>query len=137
MTKLQFRGCAVFVDDLNRRVETVFPDGSKCEATPQYDETSIGRAKSLGYGDDIWAMTVEHELSHTILAEAMNLPHSPTLYGVAHSDYHKNWREEESRVLAFQRFVREGEGDPALAPLTERDAEKIGLTLRKTLDRLT
>lgn len=52
-------------------------------------------------------MNREHDLTHSLLARALGLPHSPTLHDVAHgraaSDLHAI---EEEAVLALQRFAR-------------------------------
>ena len=62
----------------------------------------------LGYGDDTWMMSRDHELSHTWLAHLDGRPWSPTMWRLAHpssSDVADDVAvaEEEARVLDFQR----------------------------------
>lgn len=88
-------------------VETLFRDGSTVPAAPQSDGPYRERAELLGYGKDTAAMMREHELLHTVLAQAAGLPHSPTLWAVAHPNDPSNpplheLHEEEARVLHAQ-----------------------------------
>lgn len=105
---IEFRGCAVRVFPDSRYCDTTFPDGTSVPATPTNDDWYRTVARDLGYGEDTWRMCREHEILHTWLAERAGLPHSPTLWDVAHgrpaSDAHYN---EESAVLALQRDVND------------------------------
>lgn len=63
----------------------------------------------MGYGADVWAMTIDHEIGHTILAEMDGKPYSPALWAVAHPDVRRDPNElhrEECRVMEMQRFAR-------------------------------
>jgi hypothetical protein len=63
------------------------------------------RALALGYGGDTARMSRDHELAHHLLARALGLPHSPTLYGVASGQEWPHWRLEEAAVLALQAYA--------------------------------
>lgn len=103
-----FRNCIVRVFEETRYLETVFCDGAKVPAAPQDNDEYRATAARLGYGTDTWRMCREHEIAHTVVCEAFGLPHSPTLWAVAHG--HKNgipdspgeMAAEEALVLAYQ-----------------------------------
>ncbi len=102
-----FPGCAVLVDERGRYVETRFPDGTKVGSTPNADPHTLTVAAELGYGADTFAMSRDHEIAHSWLALLDGLPHSPTMWRLAHP--YGDWlpddaavAEEEARVLAFQ-----------------------------------
>lgn len=89
-------------------METVFDDGTVAGACPMWShEESKQRARDLGYGDDLWRMTVEHEIAHTLTAELRGDPHSIILWNVSHGDG-KRWppggKDEEARALALMRL---------------------------------
>lgn len=71
--------CRVEVDDDLRRVRTVFDDGNSCDGHPTFDPEQEARARALGYGEDVWRMHWEHELLHSVVAEAAGLDYSPSL----------------------------------------------------------
>jgi hypothetical protein len=102
----RFRGCEVRI--WAAYLETAFLCcGAKVPAAPQDTDAYRQTARACGYGDDTAALSRDHELAHTILAEARGLPWSPTLYSVAHGHplplgYVP---EEEETVLSFQRWV--------------------------------
>lgn len=76
---------AIFeVDESSKMCRTIFNDGKVVLATPNYDNASLERANDLGYvGEDpVWQMTREHDLLHSILAEAVGKVWSPTLRSV-------------------------------------------------------
>lgn len=105
-----FARCRVIVDEEARYVESRMDDGTKVGATPNRDERSRQTARELGYGDDTWAMSRDHELCHTWLAHLDGRPWSPTMWRLAHphsSDVagDREVAEEEARVLAFQRTL--------------------------------
>ncbi|MFW6079074.1 MAG: hypothetical protein ACODAE_05595 [Gemmatimonadota bacterium] len=114
---IRFPGCTILFWNGGTYTETVFPDGTKCCALPEGTPEQAETAEELGYGDDVHAMCREHEALHTLLALARGLPHSPTLWDVAHGppdpapDHHY---EEEADVLALQRLLNTG--DPANDP---------------------
>lgn len=138
---IRFPGCTILIWNEGTYTETVFPDGTKCPALPHRTPEQAHTAAELGYGDDVDAMCREHEVLHTLLALARGLPHSPTLWDVAHGppdpapDYHY---EEEAEVLALQRLLNAG--DPAddpegrLAALAEEiDVEALMRRARELL----
>src|SRR3954470_16443524 len=51
-------------------VRTTLPDGVQILAMPQTSEEDVARARSLGYADDVWAMTRDHDRFHALLAHA-------------------------------------------------------------------
>jgi hypothetical protein len=79
-----FKHCYVIVDSDNKRIETHYGDGSIAVGVPQDTDSYRQTARDLGYGDDTWLMTVEHELLHTALAEARDEHHSGSLWAQAH-----------------------------------------------------
>jgi hypothetical protein len=85
---------------------TRLADGCEIPAAAQDTETYRQRAAELGYGEDTTAMSREHEIGHSILAEILGLPESPTLRGVARGKYFEGWRAEEAAVLGLQAFAR-------------------------------
>lgn len=115
----QFQNCLVrrWTED---HLDTLWPDGTSTPAQFSYSAANLQLAIELGYGfygtdgnlyvgeGGINRMHLEHELSHTICAEAMGLKWSPTLYHVAHRPFYPDWAEEESRVKAFQKFCNDG-----------------------------
>ena len=105
-----FPRCRVIVDEEARYVESLMEDGSKVGATANCDAASLLTSQDLGYGDDTWAMSRDHELSHAWLAHLEGRPWSPTMWRLAHphsSDVAGDTEvaEEEARVLAFQRTL--------------------------------
>lgn len=105
-----FPGCDVLVDEHQRYVETRFPDGTTVGSTPNADPHTMTVAADLGYGDDTWAMSRDHEIAHSWLAYCDGLDHSPTMWRLAHpyDDELPNdaeVAEEEERVLAYQRTL--------------------------------
>lgn len=105
-----FPGCSVLIDELNRYVETRFADGTKVGSTPNRDPHSLRVAADLGYADDTWAMSRDHELGHSWLAFIDGLPWSPTMWRLAHPEYpglpsDAEVAEEEATVLEFQRTI--------------------------------
>ena len=104
-----FPQCSVLVDEAARYVETRFPDGSRVGSTPNSDPHSLRTARRLGYGEDTWRMSRDHEIAHTWLAHRAGLPWSPTMWRLAHpsaADLSDDAQvaEEESLVLEFQRL---------------------------------
>jgi hypothetical protein len=102
-----FPGCAVLVDTPARYVETRFADGTRVGSTPNRDAHSLRLAEELGYGDDTWTMSRDHELAHTWLAHLSGRAWSRTMWHLAHPDdpsspSAEEVAEEEAAVLAFQ-----------------------------------
>lgn len=102
-----FPSCSILVDNRAQYVETRFGDGTKVGSTPNRDAHSLWVAAGLGYGDDTWSMSRDHELAHTWLAHMAGLPWSPTMWRLAHPwgpDLPDDAQvaEEEAMVLRFQ-----------------------------------
>jgi hypothetical protein len=100
--------CTVIIDEAARYIETRFRDGAKVGSTPNRDEHSLRLAEDLGYGNDTWMMSKDHEMAHTWLAHLAGLPWSETFWRVAHPDAEgsagdEQVAEEEALVLEFQR----------------------------------
>ncbi len=105
-----FPHCRVIVDEGARYVESLLEDGTKVGATPNRDDESLRLCAELGYGDDTWVMSRDHELSHTWLAHLEDRPWSPTMWRLAHPDSSEVASDvevaaEEARVLRFQRAL--------------------------------
>ena len=112
-----FPRCQVIVDEDARYVESRMEDGAKVGATANTDEWSLATAAELGYGEDTWLMSRDHELSHTWLAHLAGLPWSPTMWRLAHPDSSDvaddvAVAEEEARVLEFQRTLDKASSRP-------------------------
>ena len=103
---VEFRHCKLRVWPETQYCETVFEDGTKVPAAPGQDDSYREQARECGYGDDTWALCLQHEAFHTMLAEFEGRPWSPTLWAVAHPGgrltREEAWDEEE-RVLNFQK----------------------------------
>ncbi len=102
-----FPSCSILVDNAAQYVETRFGDGTKVGSTPNRDAHSRRVAAGLGYGDDTWSMSRDHEVAHTWLAHLAGLPWSPTMWRLAHPwdpDLPDDAQvaEEEAMVLRFQ-----------------------------------
>lgn len=103
-----FPRCAVLIDEEGHYVETRFEDGSRVGSTPNRDAHSLRVAADLGYGDDTWLMSRDHELAHTWLAHLDGRPWSPTMWRLAHPSGEDLPNDdevayEEERILEFQR----------------------------------
>lgn len=95
------------IDPEARRIETVFADGAVCVAMPDYS-AQRETAQRLGYGADdeaVWRMTVDHDILHTTEAVKAGLPHSPTLWAVAHGEKYPGSRMEEWAVTQVQQRI--------------------------------
>ncbi len=103
-----FPRCRVLVDEDARYVETRFEDGTKVGSTPNVDVGALLMGADLGYGEDTWHMSRDHEMSHTWLAHLDRRPWSPTMWRLAHPQCSEvagdaEVAEEEAQVLEFQR----------------------------------
>ena len=112
-----FPRCRVIVDEDARYVESQMEDGTKVGATPNRDDHSLAIAAALGYGDDTWLMSRDHELSHAWLAHVAGHPWSPTMWRLAHPHSAEvaddvAVAEEEARVLEFQRALDKSKPRP-------------------------
>lgn len=96
--------------DESRYLEVTLPDGRKLPAAPQEDGAYLRRAQEYGYGDDVWAMCVDHEVGHVLLSWLVHGDTSLTLKGVAEQkdggSYWPNWWAEEDAVLGMQRLAK-------------------------------
>jgi hypothetical protein len=115
MRILTFKNCVVRAHLSAGYTETIFRDGSIVPAYPTGTAEQLQTSEDLGYGPDVAAMCREHEILHTWLCEQFGLPHSPTLWAVAHgqpADAAPVWaqQQEETLVLAFQAMLN---GRPA------------------------
>lgn len=80
------------------------------------DLTTINRpvARNIEIQKAVRRMCFEHECTHSLLARARNLPHSPVLWDVAHNkptdrvDFPAHY-QEEAEVLALQRYLNTGD----------------------------
>jgi len=118
----EFRHCWVHVSP--GYTETVYHDGSRVCAAPELNETYFAKAERYGYGRDVAALSREHEILHTFLAEKLGYGSSPTLWAVAHN--HEGgvapvWEmeEEETMVLAFQVYLNGGPAGEGVRRLTD------------------
>jgi hypothetical protein len=104
----RFDDVQVDVYEDTRTVTTTFADGTYVCAAPNFDPDNIKQAWSLGYQGDTWAMTRDHELTHSLLAVRDGLEHSQTLWRLAHPDAdvsHETVALEEAMVLDFQQLL--------------------------------
>lgn len=97
----KFQNATVTIDPALKTVWTQYDDGLSVAATPNYDDESIERARTLGYenkarsnlGPDydedalnaemVWLMTQDHDVLHTAVAEAAGNRYSAALRPVA------------------------------------------------------
>jgi hypothetical protein len=86
-------------------VETVLPDGTTIHAKPNHDSEDVARARALGYGGDVWRMTLDHDHMHVRLCHALGLRESPALRQASRGESSELAGVEEEMVLAAQRFV--------------------------------
>jgi len=76
------------------------------DAYPHDTDEYLTRARALGYGDDVFAMSRDHEIAHALLALWLGLDVSPTMKGVASGDYWPDHNVEEAAILGIQAFAR-------------------------------
>jgi len=96
--------------------ETIYPDGTSVAAHPEDSDEYREKARRYGYGTDVSALSREHEILHTFLAEKLRDGCSHALWAVAHgqSGYVAPlWEQEmeETLVLAFQIYLNGGSLD--------------------------
>lgn len=125
--RYRFPHCSVLVDEQARYVETRFADGTKVGSTPNQDPHTLSTAARLGYGDDTWAMSRDHELAHSWLALLDGKPWSATMWRLAHPQgddlpNDAEVAEEEARVLEFQQALDKA----AARPWDEADTPSKG-----------
>jgi hypothetical protein len=111
---IPFRLCRLVIEPWGCR--TVFADGSEAPAEPETDPARYPEAKvtawlaqmrDMGYDDPLLA-NWHHEAMHTFVSEALGYPCSLVLFFAAHQPggWYPHYREEESIVRAFHRYVR-------------------------------
>lgn len=80
------------VDDEQFHVATTFPDGKVATGVAQFEDEDEARARGLGYEgtrpDVCWSMHRDHDLLHTIVAQAAGWPYSMVLWASAHAVEH-------------------------------------------------
>ena len=75
-------------------------------AIPHDTDSYRKRAWDLGYGDDVQALSRDHEIAHSLLACWLGLDRSPVQQGLALGQPSPLWRWEEGAVLGLQGFAR-------------------------------
>lgn len=87
-------------------VVITLPNGREVHAHP--DDESHHMALLLGYGDDVAAMTRDHDPLHARLTAMLGLPYSLSLMTAAGCEVPEDLTfAEESLVLSAQRFLQE------------------------------
>lgn len=90
----------ITINEDEKIVTTIFPDGSKLYATPNQD----GMAEKLGYDCD-WELCKAHEILHTAIAVAEGKEYSRGLWRAANGLAADNADfEEENNVLKIQKL---------------------------------
>ena len=130
---------AVHEDD--HLVRTVFEDDTAVEVRPAAaeDVASALLAYELGYRIDIggeqvvadkWAMVKDHELTRSWIAIQEGKDWSPTLWAIAHgcSVDDDSVREEEARVLEFQRTLNKGMPRPWAHLFDREPGDLLGIS---------
>lgn len=106
--QFDFKNCHVRYFPAADYLETVFQDGAKCPAQFSFTLDDVAKAEQLGYPSThqgVRTMHLEHELSHTVLAEALGEPYCPVLRSVAVKGPCEGAWEREALVLAFQKSL--------------------------------
>jgi hypothetical protein len=86
-------------------VETEIPGLETLYACPMVEQRET--ADCLGYGDDVDALTRDHDFLHAWLADVLGLPASYALTAAAGGTVDPAIAEaEEAAVMALQRFTR-------------------------------
>jgi hypothetical protein len=111
LQSIQLKTCRFDFDHSRGYCQTVFPDGKFVPAVPHDTDEYRATAAELGYGAHTIQMCFDHELIHTLLAEAGGLDYSPVLRHVAdeeNSDLsERESGEEEAHVMAFQKILNQ------------------------------
>lgn len=108
MDEVKLQNCRVLIHTADQYLETVFDDGARLPAAANHGDEDEARAKALGYRNT-WQMSLEHELLHSILSEAMGLKYSPTLHAVATGEKidQEEIDMEERLVLCVQKLLND------------------------------
>ena len=86
---------------------TTLPNGDEVHAHP--NDESLHMARELGYGDDVAALTREHDALHSRLMDWLGQPYSYSLMRAAGHEK-TDWGiavYEEKAVLAIQQLMNE------------------------------
>ncbi len=102
MKSIKFGSTEVRVTE--KVTHTRFSDGAGLYASHLGQPGQEELARSLGYSDAT-AMNRHHDLTHSLLAHWLGLPHSPTLRGIADKNYWPHHKLEEAAVLAVQAYA--------------------------------
>jgi hypothetical protein len=111
MRTIRLRYVTIDIWDDAQTLRTTFADGLVLPAAANDDAASVHRAMLLGYRgpDATWQMSRDHEIIHSLLAEALGYKWSPTLHcaavrwaGGERETTHDETQREETVVLALQ-----------------------------------
>lgn len=81
-------------------VVTRYDDGTEVHAHPNGRDEDLARAAELGYpGDD--EMTRDHDMLHSLIAEARGWPHSRVLWALAHNEPSPDCADDEEALALF------------------------------------
>jgi hypothetical protein len=117
---IPFRACTLVVLE-PWLMATVFPDGKRADAALDIDTDETRQyARAMGYST-IERMHAEHDVAHTLIAEARGLRWSQTLRHVAGGKCMSEAErlEEEGIVTAFQTWRNTGRSDARLAAIPD------------------
>jgi hypothetical protein len=126
METLIFDNCHVSIYPETGYTRTFFEDETFAPCLPTPSPLNIYLGKNLGYGDNLRAMIIHHEILLTFLAESKGLDFSPALWSIAH-DLGENTWEEEALVLSFQKYLNTREVEPPV----ENFLKETDLKLKK------
>lgn len=101
--------CLVTVCDAEQWLTTRFPSGREVAVAVAVDPGLEQLALDLGYGEDLWQMSRDHELAHSWLAVQQGWPWSWALYQAGGGTVRRTAgeiEEEEFMVLVFQKYLR-------------------------------
>lgn len=127
---IPFRNCHVRYFPEAFYLETVFPDGEMCPALFTFTDEDAAKARTLGYHptrSGITQMHLEHELSHTFVAEALGEPYCPVLRSVAVKGPCEGAWEREELVVDWQRYMNGAAASEQLIQALGIDAVVCGM----------
>ncbi len=86
-----------------------FEDGTFTTARPHTTSEYLSHTKRAGYNSEVGAFTVEHELAHAFIAEALGHPYSQVQWNDAHGVSDRDVIVGEERLVRwFQRYANTG-----------------------------
>jgi hypothetical protein len=101
----------LIIDTADGICRVTLPTGETVTAVPQRTQAQAATAQCLGYGDDVEAMTEDHDATHCLLADFLSLPTSHALRAAAGLDHDEGLAAiEEQAVMAVQRLMRRAGG---------------------------